>query len=124
LKSIIKNDKKIKIIRWIARIISTLFSAYFIFMAVGGAMTDSEEVSLVGVMVVVFAITLLIGVIIAWRNENLGGVILLSVGIAFAIFIYVTAGTHKLLASILISLPFYSSGILYLRIKQLRKKQI
>ncbi|QSX05673.1 hypothetical protein JYG23_13555 [Sedimentibacter sp. zth1] len=112
--NISKYDRKLKIVRWIARVIGSLSTAFFLFMIIGDLMFISEPYTLEGVMVVGFAIVLTVGVLIAWWKEGIGGVILTISAIAFAMFIYFTAGRYKVLASVLISSPFLISGVLFL----------
>lgn len=112
--NITKHDRKLNFLRWIARIISSLAIAFFIFMIGGDISFNPESWTLVGGMVAGFAIVLMISVIIAWLNEGIGGAILLFCAIAFAIFIYITAGRNKIKASVLISSPFWISGVLFL----------
>lgn len=120
--NISKNYRTIKIIRWIARIMGTLAIAFFFFMCIGETINNFQPFTIEGAMVVFFAIILLVGVLISWFKEEIGGIILIILGIAFAIFIYITAGTNKILASILISLPFWLSGILFYIINNMKVK--
>lgn len=109
-----RYDRKHKIVCWIARFISTLAIAFFIFMCIGELMFNSEPWTLEGAIIGVFAIILMTGVLIAWWKEDIGGTILIVGAVAFAIFIYLTAGRNKILASVLISSPFFISGMLFL----------
>lgn len=103
-----------KVVRWIARIISSLSIAYFLFMLIGELIIDFGPISLEGVMIVGFCFSLLLNIIYAWLKEGIGGIILIFISVLFAIFIYITAGSHRILAATLISSPFLLSGILFM----------
>lgn len=111
--TISKHDRTLKIVRWIARVIGSLAIAFFLFMCIGELMFNSEPWTLEGGIVGGFAIVLMTGVLIAWWKEGIGGIILITGAIAFAIFIYFTAGRNKIWASVLISSPFLISGVLF-----------
>jgi hypothetical protein len=108
----VNNNLKITL-RWIARVLSSLSIAFFLFMVIGETLSGEEPLILEGVFVGVFALILAIAVLIAWFKEKTGGVILVIAGVLFAIFIYITAGTNKLPAAVLISAPFWISGVLF-----------
>lgn len=110
---IFKHNRTFKIVRWIARVISSLAVAFFLFMCTGESMYDSEPATIEGIIVGGFAILLTVSVLISWWKERIGGIILTTLAIAFAIFIYITAGRYKVLASTTISSPFWISGVLF-----------
>lgn len=111
--TISKHDRKLKILRWIGRVIGSLSIAFFLLVVIGEAIINSEPLTLEGGMIAGFAIVLLVGVLTAWWKEDIGGVILIIGAIAFAIFIYFTAGRNKILVSVLLSSPFLISGVLF-----------
>lgn len=102
------------IARWIARVIASISIAFFLFMVIGGIIYDLGPITLLGVLVVCFAVLLLLSILFAWWKEGIGGLILTICSVAFAIFIFITAGSNRLLASVLISSPFLLSGLLFL----------
>lgn len=109
----LKNDRTTKILRWIARIIGSISVAFFLLMGIGEAVCGSDPWTWESLMVVSFAIILTAGVLISWWKERIGGVILICAAVAFAVFIFFSAGRNKVLASTLISLPFLVSGVVF-----------
>ena len=100
-------------IKWIARVISTLSGAFFLMMVIGEAEFDQGDVGIEGVLVAICAAVLAISVILAWIKPRIGGIVLTICSVAFMIFIYITAGTNRIIAALLISSPFLLSGILF-----------
>jgi hypothetical protein len=78
------------------------------------AIPDREPVTAEGVMVAVLFSGGVIGVLIAWWRERIGGLVLVVDAIALAVLIYVTAGHNRLGAALLIPSPLLASGILFL----------
>ena len=54
------------------------------------------------------------GVVVAWKRERRGGIIMLIAGFSLCIFAYVTAGSHKGFAMLVSGVPFLISGSLFL----------
>jgi hypothetical protein len=100
-------------IKWIARGISTLTVLFFLMMIIGESDFDQGDVGIEGILVVASAVVLALSVIIAWIKPKLGGIILIVCALIFMIFIYITAGTNRILSSLLFSSPFLLSGILF-----------
>ena len=111
--AISKQDVLFKIVRWVARIIGTFAATLLLIIGIGEMIGDIGPVTWEGIMVVGFIVLLTISVIIAWLKEGIGGIILIVVAVAYAIFIYFSAGRNKILASLSISAPFLISGILF-----------
>lgn len=106
-----------KWLRWLARGIGSPFAAFYVFMGLGSAISaisDREPVTAEGVMVVVLFSAGVIGVLIAWWRERIGGLLLVVDAIVLAVFVYVTAGHNRLAAALLIPCPLLVSGILFL----------
>lgn len=111
--NISKKDRSMRIIRLAARIIGTLAIMFFLAFVVGEIIFNTEPVTLEGIMVASFIVLLTMGVFIAWLKEGIGGIMLIITAVAYAIFIYFSAGRNKILAALLISSPFLISGILF-----------
>ena len=76
-------------IRWLARGIGSFFALAFLYLGITtGPMSPSlEEVAVV--------LTLVLGVLIAWRREGLGGLILLLAAVVlFLIMVFVVAADY------------------------------
>ena len=64
----------------------------------------------------------LAGCILSWRRERLAGILLISSGAAMAVDIYVVAaGREKMLAWLILGLPYLVAGVLLLNSWQLSK---
>ncbi len=103
--------------RWLARGIGSPFAAFYVFMGLGYAIQgilDPEPVRAEGVIVAVLFSAGVIGVLIAWWRERIGGLVLVVDAIVLAVFVYVTAGHNRLGAALLIPGPLFISGVLFL----------
>jgi len=99
--------------KWIARIISTLSVAFFLMMIVGESSFNQGDIGIEGILVAICAVVLAISVLIAWIKPKIGGLILIICALLFMTFIYLTSGSNRIMASVLISSPFLLSGILF-----------
>ena len=91
------NDKIIQIIRWIARILAALMTAFIAFMFVGNTVTDGfgpllkmtiKEYLMMGLFIIVF-----LGLILGWKREKLGGWLVVSGMVLFYIVDFAFSGT-------------------------------
>lgn len=86
------NNKFFLTLRWIARVLATLLVLFFLLMglgyAFGGDPYATQEVNLLTLIWVVGIFTVwIVGAILAWRWEGLGGGIILLSTIIFFIFV-------------------------------------
>ncbi len=113
-----RSDTTTKWVRWIARGIGSLAGTFWLLTliasliveVIGGDMTLSLE----GVMLGGLVIFATLGVLIAWRREGSGGMMVLIGAMAFGTFAYVTAGHNKVWAMLITGGPFLVAGILFL----------
>ena len=91
----------------------------------GGAMLIGEAVSgflaggfvrpeLAGILLVVIGVVALMGLVLSWRNEQLAGIMLVSVAAALGVHIAVYASRNYALAWVMVGLPYLVSGVLFL----------
>ena len=107
--------KKGNNIRKIARIASVIVGGYWAFaLSMEAIMLKKMVWNLETTLLVTFVVILLIGVVIAWINEKIGGTVLILAGIGFSIFAYFSAGHNKILAMLVSGVPFIICGILFL----------
>ena len=93
-------------IRWTARILGLLIAVFAATMAIGSAVAEAgEPVTGTGVGVAVFVVCIIVGMLLAWRWEKLGGISGILVGVGFGFFVYFTAGRNEVPAAVLLSLP-------------------
>jgi len=74
----------------------------------------TPEAKLEGTILGFLVAIVVIGVIIAWFREGIGGTITVIGAIALSIFSYISAGHNKILAVLTSGIPFLIAGILSL----------
>lgn len=105
-------------LRWIARIWGSSVAFYWVFALVASTIVKlanhtlqrSAEGAILSLLVAVCAL----GVIIAWRREYTGGLIVLSGGFALGVFACFSAGHNQWFAVLVSGFPFFLAGILFL----------
>jgi len=112
----IKNagDRATKWIHWAARGIGSLVAALWLFVGVVSAMYETGPRSWEDTVMAGLMITSVLGVLIAWWREGIGGTIVVICGVAHSTFAYVVAGHNRLLAVLVSGGPFLLIGILFL----------
>jgi hypothetical protein len=116
----IARDYERKAKRNVARVVSSVVAGFILLFTVGqwiselfnGGLTHEWRLSSTGMLVYVILIT--VGSSLGWWRENIGGTILVisGLGMLFAIFIFLAP--HDYWISLIFSLPFLLSGILYI----------
>jgi hypothetical protein len=105
-------------LRRIARLIASLAAVFWVFSLtasfIGEVISDSFTWSPEGAILGGLMIVSVFGVLIAWRRERIGGVILVLCGLALCVFAYVTAGHNKAFAILVSGVPFFVPGVLFL----------
>ncbi len=114
-------DKTTKIIHWTARILGSISGAFWVLALTLSTIMESKlgveptpEAKLEGTILGCLVAVVVIGVIIAWFREGIGGLIVVIGGIVLSIFAYITAGHNKVLAMASSGIPFLIAGILFL----------
>jgi hypothetical protein len=108
----ITYDRITKWIRWLARGIGTVMAVTYLYLGIttGPSLPSIEEIAVV--------LTLVLGVLIAWRREGLGGLILtIAAVVSFLIMVFVTVPEYPDQRSTLLQLfvlPYLLPGILFL----------
>lgn len=100
--------------RWIARGIGSLVAAFYLFICIFYALFDPPTWTLEEVIMTGLVTTSLLGVLIAWWREEIGGVILVTCGIAHSTFAFIVSGHNKGLAMLVSGGPFLLVGVLFL----------
>jgi hypothetical protein len=104
--------------RWSARAISTLSALFWLLILldiiacdvlVGFVCLNWEMAILAGL-----AAASLLCVIIAWRRERIGGVVMILWGLMFTAFAYLTSRPQQALSMLVSGVPFLISGLLFL----------
>lgn len=107
-----------RIARWTARILGALIFGFAWLMFIGEGI--SEPPQLQTIPEILFALTFLVvvlvpllGYIVAWRREGVGGGILLLGGLGLGVFVYTTSGVNKEIAAVVLSSPLLLLGLLF-----------
>ena len=107
-------SKANRTIRWIARILGTILAVYLVFTTVANFFIFN----LGDYGITAFIIIFVVGVIVAWFREKIGGIILVVSAVAVSIFSIITGlndpNSDLMDAIILMGLPFLIIGILFL----------
>ena len=114
-------DKTTKVIHWTARILGSISGAFWVFALTLSTIIESKlgvkptpEAKLEGTILGCLVAIVVIGVIIAWFREGIGGIITVISAIALSIFSYISAGHNKIFAMLTSGIPFLIAGILFL----------
>jgi hypothetical protein len=120
------GDRTVKIMRWTARIITILVITYSLMMLIGYAIDDPYSANNDFPWFIFVLFPTFIGMILAWKWENIGGILMILGGICLAITVFITAGHNQIPAALLISSPFFFTGILFIgswyRMEKILKK--
>ncbi len=116
----ITRDYERKAIRNVARGISSVVAGFILLFAVGqwiqelsaGRLMQEWRLSTTGMAVYIILIAL--GSSLGWWRENIGGTILVIAGLGMLSAIFIFLAPHDYWTSLIFSLPFLLSGILYL----------
>ena len=117
----IASDYERKTLRNIARVISSLVAGLILLFTVGqwiqtmsdGTLFNDWKLSSTGMAV--YCLLIALGSGIGWWRENIGGTILVIAGLGMLLAIFILLPPHDYLLSLIFSLPFLLSGILYLK---------
>jgi hypothetical protein len=82
-------------VRWIARGIGSLVGALFLLIGAVAAISDPMPWSLEGAMLAGLVVATVLGGLIAWWREGIGGTVLVIGAMALGTFAYVTARFNK-----------------------------
>lgn len=109
-----------KIIYWAPRVLTILFITFISIFALD---VFSEGFSFTEIIIALFmhlipSFALILILIIAWKWENIGGLIFLGLGVFYLIM---TAGEENIWAYVFISGPAFLIGILFLMQKISKK---
>jgi hypothetical protein len=98
------------VLRWTARVVGTALLVLIVSIAIGEGGPNPLTVSLRENLVGTALITMMVGQILAWKWEGIGGVLILG---AFALFAAVNPGVH-INSSLLVVGAWVGTGSLYL----------
>ncbi len=104
--------------RWTGRVISALAAAFWLLIlldiiacdALVGFICINWEIAFLIVIVVVS----ILSVILAWREEGVGGFVMLLWGIVFTTFSAIDSSTFRVFSMLVSGVPFLIAGLLFL----------
>ena len=121
-----------KVLHWTPRILcilAILFLSFFALDSFSPERTFWQNLAAFAIHLIP-SFALLIVLLVAWRWEKVGGIILTIIGLAFSIFIFIfnLKRTHSVATGFLIALmlgiPFVLAGILFIRSHSRKKKEL
>lgn len=121
-----------KIIHWTPRVICILAIIFISLFALDSFSSERTlwQNAAAFLIHLIPSFILLVVLIIAWKWEKAGGVVLIIIGLVFSIFLFILnfKRTHSLATSIIITLilaiPFVLSGVLFIRSHFIKKKEL
>lgn len=121
------RDKLTVIMRYVARIISTLLAAFLLLFAIGGFLDNvSKGKGMVWdyehIKMTVYFILIAAGTLLGWWRDILGGMILTFVGVVFSLLVFIEMGSNDYWIMLVFALPFIVCGILFLLSWRRQKK--
>ena len=108
------RNQTTKWIRWIARGIGSFVATYWLFMGIGYGIAEAEPWPPESLIMAALISTSVLGVVVAWLREGVGGLILAIVAAAHSAFAYVAAGHNQGFAMLISGGPFLLIGSLFL----------
>jgi hypothetical protein len=81
-----------------------------ILLAALGSGPWTPESAVMAILIVASALS----VLVAWRREGIGAILVIVVGVAHCVFAYLASGHNTLLAVLISGVPFVLVGILFL----------
>jgi hypothetical protein len=105
------------IARWSARVIGSLASVYWTLVLIASGLAEltsnAEPPAPEGAVLSGLVVASVLGVLLAWRRERVGGPLALVGGVALSAFAYATAGHNKPFAILVSGAPFLVAGALF-----------
>lgn len=111
------GDSSTTLMRWIARILGLLASALFVWFLVCAGIGLCKTLSWSsprGIPLLIVMAIAAVGVLLAWRWEMFGGTIATTSALFLGILVYFGSGHAVFTTALLVGLPFFVAGILFL----------
>lgn len=100
--------------RWLARGLSTLPAAWWLFIGIASGISERGPWTWESGIVVVMIILAVVVTAVAWWRAGAGGFLMILFGLAFSSFAYISAGRNEWLAVLVSGVPFLVAGIFFL----------
>jgi hypothetical protein len=100
--------------RWLARGIGSAVAGLWLVIGLLRGIGDSEPWTWESTAITLLVVASVLGVLIGWRREAIGGIILVTMAAVFSAFAWATAGHNKGFAMLISGGPFLVAGVLFL----------
>jgi hypothetical protein len=107
----------IRTVRWGARILALLVSGpfiYFLLFKSGEVMSALSWSDLNQLPLFVAWLAVIVGILMSWRWEMVGGLLTATSAILIGVFGYLGCGSSELLTCAVVAVPYFLSGLLLL----------
>jgi len=108
------KDRSAKWLRWSARAVGSVVSGYWLFIALAYAVSGREPFTVESLIMMGLIIASTVGILIAWWQERIGGIVLLVVAVAHSTFALISSGHNRVFAVLISGGPFLLTGLLFL----------
>ncbi len=108
------DERATRRLRRTARATGSLVAAFWLFMGIAHAVSESEPLTSEGAIMAGLMCASVLGVLVAWRREGPGGAILVACGVAHSTFACFAAGRNHAFAMLVSGGPFLLIGALFL----------
>jgi len=98
-------------LRWLARGLGTLASAFFLFFVFGQSLGKPDSTPSTPFFLLGLAIA---GILLAWRWERVGGSVAIVASVALGLVVYSSGPADPMLGALFYALPFLIPGVLFL----------
>jgi hypothetical protein len=121
-----------KVIYWLPRILCILAILFISFFALDSFSSERTFLQNVAAFMVhlIPSFFLLAVLIVAWKWEKVGGIILIIISMAFCIFVFIlnykrtNSVSTSLMITLILGIPFFLAGILFIRSYFMKKKEL
>ncbi len=112
------DERTTRRLRRIARAIGSLVAAFWMFMGIAHAVSESEPLTSEGAIMAGLMCASILGGLVAWRRAGPGGAILIICALAHSTFACLAAGRNHAFAMLVRGGPFALIGALFLLVWQ------
>lgn len=109
-----KKDCSTNVMHWTARVVSTIIGAFIFIVMILEMSFPHAAFTIEGIILSGLAFFAIASVIMGWKREDIGGIMLLLSGSALGAFAYITSGHNNFKMMSAFFIIFATPGILYL----------
>lgn len=108
------GDRVMKWIGWLARGIGSFVAMFWLLAGIVSGIAESQPWTVESAIMAGLITASALSVLIAWRREGIGGMLVIICAIAHSAFAYVASGHNQGLAMLISGGPFLLIGVLFL----------